>query len=285
MSDLGAFESVFRRALRDRFEYAAIRLERILIITDLEEAAASAFQEQVQRYLSHALSLRGIEVSIWDKRQFAPWPQLKQRIKQYAPDLIVTYRLLWVEDMTATKSLGSYVDLLSQDTQYPILIMPHPALQGMDPILTDPGAVMVATEHGYANHRMVNFALSLLPEKRPLFLVHIEDQDTFDYYMKAIGKIPDIDTEAAHETIQHQLLAGPQQYADSVAETLAEIRPGVDIQTHIMFGHLIDAYRSLMKTHETDLLVVDTKDDTQLAMHSVGYSLAVEFRQTPVLLL
>lgn len=285
LSDLGSFESVFRRALRDRFEYSDVELKRILIITDLDAEASDTFQTQVQSYLSYALSLRELELTTWHKSDFAPWPQLKQRIKQLEPDLIVSYRLLWVTDITATKSLGVYIDLLSQDTNFPILIMPHPSLQGMNPILAEPGAVMVATEHGYANHRMVNTALALLPEARPLFLVHIEDQDTFDYYMKAIEKIPDIDTEAARQTIRDQLLAGPQQYADSVSETLAEVKPDTVIQTHLAFGHLIDAYRELMDTHETDLLVVDTKDDTQLAMHSVGYSLAIEFRQTPVLLL
>lgn len=276
---------MFRRALRDRYEYASVALDRILIITDLEESKAAVFMEQIQQYLQAGLSLKEVKFTCWNKGDFAPWPQMKQAIHQIKPDLIISYRLLWVEDITASKSLGAYIDLLSQDTHYPVLVMPHPAMQGLSRILAEPGAVMVATEHGYANHRMVNFALKLLPQKRPLILVHIEDEDTYEYYLDAISKIPAIDTEITREALPLQLLAGPNQYADSVEETLAELQPEIEIRRQISFGHLIDAYGSLMEEHETDLLVVDTKDDTQLAMHSIGYSLAIEFRQTPVLLL
>ena len=219
------------------------------------------------------------------REQFTPWPQLKNRILQINPDLIISYRLLWVEDITAEKSLGTYIDLLSQDTHFPVLVMPHPQLYDMENSLLSPGAVMVATEHAYEDHRQVNMALAFAESEAPLILVHIEDEDTFNYYMEAIAKIPAIDTEVARESLHEQLLAGPIHYAESVVETLREIRSDIRVETQIEFGHLISSYRELMKAHSTDLLVTNTKDDTQLAMHSIGYSLAVEFRETPVLLL
>ncbi len=210
---------------------------------------------------------------------------MKEAIRQKKPDLIITYRMLWAEDVRPNKSLGSYMDLLSQDTEFPLLVTPHPRPYSMDHILEEEGAVLVATEHLIDDHRLINFALKFTVASAPLILVHIEDEDTFDYYMSAIRKIPDISTEDAEDKLKKQLLANPIHYAESVQDVLAEKTPDLKVQTYIRFGHLITAYRELMERHSTDLLVMNTKDDTQLAMHSVGYSLAVEFRQTPILLL
>ncbi|MEL6675008.1 MAG: hypothetical protein AAFR61_22565, partial [Bacteroidota bacterium] len=157
--------------------------------------------------------------------------------------------------------------------------------QGTLPLINKPGAVMVATEHDYAAHLQVNYGLKFLQRESSLILIHIEDEDTFEYYMKAVEKIPDIDTEVARNKIHEQLLAGPEQYAQSVIEALQKYRPEVSVETKIHFGHLVSAYREFMVAHPTDLLITHSKDDTQLAMHSIGYSLAVEFRETPILLL
>ncbi|WNJ16137.1 universal stress protein [Pontibacter sp. G13] len=285
MSDLGAFESVFRRALRTPYEYEEIKPKHILVIVDLNPEQSAQFLNDLQAYLLPSLHPSNYQMTCWTQSDFAPWPQLKSRIQQLAPDLIISYRLLWMQDRTAQKSLGSYIDLLSQDTQIPILVMPNPLMFSMPKLNASAGAVLVATEHDYEDHRQVNYALAFARKDAPLILVHIEDEDTFEYYQAAIAKIPDIDTEAARETLHRQLLADPEHYADSVRETLVTKRPELSVDTYITFGHLITAYRKLMADHLSDLLVVNSKDDTQLAMHSIGYSLAVEFRETPVLLL
>ena len=41
----------------------------------------------------------------------------------------------------------------------------------------------------------------------------------------------------------------------------------------------------LIDDHDVNLLVFNTKDDKQLAMHGMAYSLAVELRHRPLLLL
>ncbi len=51
-----------------------------------------------------------------------------------------------------------------------------------------------------------------------------------------------------------------------------------------MGNHLRD-YRRLIEEHKVDLLVMNTKDDEQLAMHGLAYPLTVELRNTPMLLL
>ena len=50
-------------------------------------------------------------------------------------------------------------------------------------------------------------------------------------------------------------------------------------------GHHIRTYRRLIEEHEVDLLVMNTKDEDQLAMHGLAYSLAIELRAIPLLML
>jgi hypothetical protein len=283
MSNLNQFESVFRRALRKRFEYQEVKLEKILIITDGEEK--EAYSDQIQSYLKSSFSRAKFELDVWDKKDFAPWPQIKDRLHRCHPDLVITHRMLWESDIHVEKSLGSYIDLLSQDTDYPLLVTPHPRLFPLENVLKEKGGVLVATEHLYDDHTLINMAIKFASKESSITLVHIEDEDTFQYYMEAISKIPDIPDELAEKRLREQLLAGPMHYAESVREVFREKSSPIRIESCIEFGHLIKSYRKLMKSHVTDLLVVNTKDDTQLAMHSIGYSLAVEFRETPVLLL
>ena len=53
----------------------------------------------------------------------------------------------------------------------------------------------------------------------------------------------------------------------------------------VKLGHRIQQYAELVREHGVDLLVLEGKDESQSAMSGVSYSLAVELRSTPVLIL
>ena len=53
----------------------------------------------------------------------------------------------------------------------------------------------------------------------------------------------------------------------------------------VTMGTRIQEYRDLIRSHKVDLLVMNTKDKDQLAMHGMAYPLAVELRELPLLLL
>ena len=53
----------------------------------------------------------------------------------------------------------------------------------------------------------------------------------------------------------------------------------------VVFGSHLSEYKRLIEEHEVDLLVLNTKDEDQLAMHGMAYALAVELRQIPLLML
>ena len=50
-------------------------------------------------------------------------------------------------------------------------------------------------------------------------------------------------------------------------------------------GHHVKEYRRLVDGHDIELLVANTKDDDQLAMHGMAYSLSIELIDVPMLLL
>ena len=53
----------------------------------------------------------------------------------------------------------------------------------------------------------------------------------------------------------------------------------------VKLGHHLSDYARLVEEHEIDLLVLNTKDEDQMAMHGIAYPLAVELRDVPMLML
>ena len=50
-------------------------------------------------------------------------------------------------------------------------------------------------------------------------------------------------------------------------------------------GHHLREYRQLIDSHDVDLIIVNTNDEDQLAMHGMTYSLSVEMIDVAILLL
>ena len=59
----------------------------------------------------------------------------------------------------------------------------------------------------------------------------------------------------------------------------------VAVDQEIRMGHHVSDCQQLLEEHGVDMVVMNTKDDEQLAMHGLAYPLAIELRETPLLLL
>lgn len=285
MRDLGEFVSVFKRALRDQFQYKRIEIAKVLLITDLGAEEMKAYGERVQVFLDPEFGRDTYQLSTIGKEEWANWADLKTYMKDENPDLVVTYRLLRVAHHEILTSLGVYVDSITQVTAYPVLLMPNPHLPGSDIAPSQLGDVLVATEHMYADHSLVNFGIRFTPAGNKMHLCHIEDDDTFQYYMKAIEKIPELDNEIARVKLEEQLKAMPLHYSESVAGEIEQHKKNIVLNSVIDIGHIIEKYRELIGREPISMLAFSTKDDTQMAMHSLGYSLSIEFRNMPILLI
>ena len=285
MTNVDQFESVFKAATKTSFAYRDIEILKVLLVTDLEEEPAQQLSDQVRSFLTVLGEDDEVNWRTVQGDEFQTVKELLDLVEKEGPDLICAYRHLHSQAWRWPYSLGEELDVLTQISSSPVLILPHPKAQSLDEVLKGTGSVMAITNHLTGDHRLVNFAVCFTEEKGTLFLTHIEDEAVFRSYIDVISKIPTITTDAAEEEIYKQLLKEPHDYIRSCSDTLQEEGLALQVQEIVTLGHHIADLTRLVEEHQVDLLVLHAKDDDQLAMHGRAYSLAVELRKIPLLML
>ena len=217
---------------------------------------------------------------------FASVQDLLNQVDAHQPDLVVTYRHLHSNAWKWPYSLGEYLDVLTQATATPILILPHPdAGRGLQRSVRNTDIVMAITDHLVGDARLVDTALGFTAAGGTCWLSHVESVAQFERYMTVVSKISMIDTETAGGTIKAQLLKEPRDYTRSCRAAIKAAQLDTTIEEVVVMGHRIEEYRRLIEAHEVDLHVMHAKDENQFAMHGLAYPLAVELRQIPLLML
>lgn len=283
MTKFDQFESLFRSALKDVFEYHLVPVKTVLVVADRKE-------KEIAPYLDALRGFLGVlgPVSGWSYFQCKPGTsptELLDAVASEKPGLICTYRNLNSDAWDMPYSLGEHLDILLQKTDMPVMVLPHPLQKAQDHAMKGTLNVMAMTDHMSNNHQLVNQALAFTQPGGTLFLSHIEDLATFTRYMEAIAKIPEIDTEVAEKEIRARLLKDPSDFIDSCAHVLKDHNVPVKVKAMVGFGHRLSEYKKYIEKESVDLLVMSAKDDDQLAMHGLSYPLAIELRGIPLLLL
>jgi len=286
MSKLDQFESAFKSASKARYHYSNLEFERILVVTDLDEDAGRRFAMDVKQFLS-VLDIR--EEAQWHHHGAKPDEDvvaLLEEVERERPSLICTYRNLHGRARTYPFSLGSHVDVLTQAVSTPVMLLPFPTEDGR---LTDACKnthnIMVLTDHLTGSDSLIDHGIRFTASGGKLVLAHLEDDAMFERYMDIISKIPAIETDVARTRIQAQLLKEPADFIATVVETLRDQVQDVTVFKDVRMGHQVRDCNSLVEDHDICLVVMNTKDDDQLAMHGLAYPLAVELRNVPLLLL
>ena len=286
MTIVDQFESIFRAAAKEVFTYQKIAIDSVLVITDRDADGAKAFGEHVRNYakvLGTDDDVRWRDVS---GDEFNTAGELIELVEKEKPDLICTYRCLHSLSWKYPFSLGVHLDVLTQRTTVPVLVHPHPdAGRAYDHALENTRVVMAVTDHLAGDHHLVNYAARFTENDGTLWLSHIEDQQTFERYMDVISKIPQIDTDEARELLQKQLLKAPKEYATSCAAAMQGEDLSITVKSIVQLGDQLADYKSLIAEHKVNLLVMNTKDHDQFAMHGMAYPLAIEVREIPILML
>ncbi len=286
MPKVDQFESAFRAASKTVFEYQPIAVRSILVVTDRSKNEADIFGKQISDFLSVLRSDDSPRWRIVNGSEFDTVPELLALVEAEQPDLICTYRHLHSESWRWPYTLGEYVDVLTQVTTTPVMVLPHPdAMRASEHAVKDTLVVMAMTDHLTGDAVLVNYAARFTEPNGKLFLTHIEDEATFERYMGTISRIPSIDTENSRRTILEQLLKEPKDYIRSCREVLEAEGLPFAVEAIVTKGHHLHEFEKLVEKHEVDLLVFNTKDEDQLAMHGLAYPLAVELRQIPLLML
>ena len=285
MTQIDQFESVFKAADKPQFLYEAIEFKNVLVITDLNDEAADHHCQQVEQLLAGLNDTTAPTYQMIRGDEFSTVASLIQQVEEAKPDLICMYRNLHSPASDFPYSLGIYVDVMAQATHIPVLILPHPENPEAAEHQTDViERVMAITNHLAGDHQLVNYAAALTPASGCLYLSHVEDKATFERYVATIGKIPEIETEKAQNQILNQLLKEPREFVHSCREAFSATQSMLQIEEVVVLGHRMKDYERLIQEHGIDLLVMNTKDEDQLAMHGLAYPLAVELRHLPLLL-
>ena len=277
------FESIFKRADKARFEYRRPEIRRVTLVTDLNATGTAALLQRVQQFLA-VLKPDRPEWHTLGEGDYDGKSELVDKLVQRQTDLIVTSRNLRQADKNTPHSLGVYLDTLTQATPTPVLVLPDESHRHED-ALSGTACVMVATDHLAGDARLISNAVRFTQPAGHVHLCHVEDDAVFAYYLDAISKIPAIDTAIAEQTLREQLLKQPTDYIAHCIEVLHSHGQTATLHAHVLMGHRLRDYRRLIDQHRTDLLVLNTKDEDQQAMHGLAYPIAVEFRDVPLLML
>lgn len=280
---LDEFESVFRSAIKEKFRYQAPELSSGLLLTDLGATESAALAERLTKLLSSREI--GLEWTVLSADDLAEVGDVFAALEKHAPDMVACYRHVLSSGKGLIHSLGSVVDTLTQATTVPVLLFPSPDSGAFDNVSERAERVLVVTDHLTGDNELVSWGGYLCAEGGTLYLAHVEDDATYARYIEVIGKLPGIDTEVAAEKIREKLLSLPAEYIEGVADVLDAENIHENVVPIVEMGHALSDYKRLIDEHEIDLIVINTKDERQLAMHGMAYSLAVEIRDLPLLLL
>lgn len=277
------FESIFRRSERELFQYVDIPITSVTIVTDDDADKASQTEAMAKAFmprLAEAGEWRTITGS-----EYQTVAQLLEILDQKQTDLIITYRHLQEESLVPQHSLGVYLDVLTQTTSIPVLVLPGTAAQPVNVQDRVCDRVMVVADHISGDNRLINYGVRMCRSGGSIWLCHVEDDVAFERYMAVIARIPEIDSDDARVLIENQLLADAQEFIDDCSKVIDSEGPNITVNSFVGRGHHLRDYQALIQEHDVDLLVLNTKADDQLAMHGRAYSLSVELTDVSMLLL
>ncbi len=207
MTEIDQFESVFKSASKTLFQPKDVSVNEVLVVSDGDEAAAAKFADICRTFLAVLGDV--VKWRVVDGSQFDSVGGLLQLLEQNDADLICTHRYLHMKAREYPYSLGTYLDVLTQVSAAPVVVMPHPgSIPDANPH-EDTDRVMAITDHFTGDNHLASWAAHITQPGGRLWLTHVEDQATLELYLAAISKIPEIDTDTARETLQHQLLKEP----------------------------------------------------------------------------
>lgn len=284
MTNIDQFESLFKAAAKTPFVLESVDLDAVLVVTDLEAEASARFLSDVQDFLSCLEREKPVQWHLTAGDQHRSVRDVLQQLERNGADLICTYRNLHAPATDYPYSLGVYLDVLSQATNVPVLVLPSPHRAGTA-IPRDANVVMAIADHLTGDNHLVSYAARLTNRAGTLWLTHVEDEVVFERYMETISKIPQLDTETARREIMEQLLREPHDYIRTCAEGLREAGLPIHVRELVTMGQYLRDYQRLVVEQGVELLVINTKQNDQLAMHGVAYPLCVELRDTPILML
>ena len=280
-SRLDLFESIFKRAQRIRFEYSPPNLTSVLVLhPEQPDITTTPIIEQTLGILNRPKASPIIAQSLPNTTDEL---SISNLVLDHAPDLIVLQRHLLQGEHAWPRGFGGVVPSLIQHHATPILVLPTPVNDARAPSTVRTIAGIV--DQPLNNHDLVNWASTFCASGATLCLHHIEAEDQFERIMKAIERIPELNTETARTTLKRELMQEAQRFLDHCQLTLEQYRPDVTVQHSVEMAPVQHGYLTWITQTQPELIVLDMLDATKAVNRGIADALAMQFTDLPFLLL
>ena len=263
--NLDVFESMFNRSVKHHYEFESVKLNSLMIIADSDHL--NSLDDFGSKYCENRMK--------YEYDSEFKWSDLLDSVIEARPDLLLMQRQLGIHSGMEF-SLGPILVSLSQKLDIPVLVLPN---EFKDLEIRN---VLAGFDHQIDNSHLVNHSLILKKDMERLLLVHIEEESVFNYYMDAIAKIPGINTDYARTNIEETILNLAGDFFENVKDNLGQ--DNIKVHEYCKLGDVVKEYKEIISQHSIDLMVFEAQDDSKLAMHSLGQSLAIQFPQLATLL-
>ena len=293
MVKVDEFQSLFRAAEREPFRFEPPPLGRVVLVIDDQSGDPEPLWQMTARFLPALATAEWSAISVDSLETVA---DVVDEIAGRGVDLIVTVRHVGeaaslgpgaMKQSTGgvpRHSLGVYLDVLTQAAAQPVLVLPGTSWS-IESVDRPARSTVVVTDHIRGESRLIGSAAALSPPGSRLWLCHVEDEAVFERYLAAIAQIPELDTDLARTRIAETLLDEAREYLTAAKAGLEAAGRDWQVIPQVSVGHPLTEFKRLVESHTVDLVVMNTKDDDQLAMHGTAYAIAVELVDTPLLLL
>ena len=155
MTTVDQFESMFRSASHELFKLERIDIESVLVVTDRDEPGARRFGDRLREFLKVLGADDKVRWREVEGSEFQTAGELLALVESAAPDIICTYRNLHSGAWRWPYSLGTHVDLLTQHTDLPVMLLPHPeAERSAQHATQNTDTVMAIADHLTGDHRL-----------------------------------------------------------------------------------------------------------------------------------
>ena len=166
MSTVDQFESVFKAAAKTTYQHEKPALGKVVLVTDLEDAEANLFLQSVRDFFGKVLPEGDCEWEVLGSGSFGSVKELLGKVEELRPDLLVTYRNLGSESWRWPYSLGEHLDVLTQVTTTPVLVLPHPDRDDCAERLSrELRNIMAVSGHLCGEGTLIRYASTFTPQK------------------------------------------------------------------------------------------------------------------------
>ena len=277
MLKIDHFASLFRAADKEQVDIPMVRISKVALVTDVSIDESHQLWERWKGILPNP-----VEMVLLDGSMTQSLPKLVDSLKEIEVDLVMTYRCLHSDAWQYPYAVGSYIEVLTQIVPFPVLLMPH--IHEESKTYANAKSILLLSAELTKEAALVGFAGAFSTKETQLLLAQIDDKSTFLRIIDIISKIPQIDTDDAKQYITERREQEMNDWVFRCTQNLSQ-QPNAPVVSQIdMLDPSMKECAAVIGQHNAELVVINTKDDEQLAIHGLAYPIMVQFRQLPLLL-